>query len=292
SFLVSFVVDARGKTMCGMRHSGIRIIVSPGKTCKPIRVTCKLVNPDKLQHPPVMLEGEGLASRVIKMGPPGASFEGPVVIEVPHFASLKHHSRDIIILRSDDGEIWKEHINYFSIAEIQNIVKNSFGEELGNAEDLYNHGIARIVTTTFPKYFAIISSFSFDRFIVSSCESELKSSIDPNIRVFIPKKAFNKKIYLKLQVQKIPDHLKTKLLNGNVVSCSVVTLEPRRRRFHVPVSLMIPKPQINLVNPQKLMLFCSLSEGQDKSVWEDITNKSFLKEDEESIYFNTSVSGR
>src|SRR6218665_1608528 len=77
-FLVSFVVDARGGAMRGWRHSGVRIIIPPGKTCEPLRVTCKLVKKEKLAHPPPLMEGEALASRVLKMGPPGAKFEGYV----------------------------------------------------------------------------------------------------------------------------------------------------------------------------------------------------------------------
>lgn len=73
---MSFVVDARGGAMRGWRHSGVRIIIPPGKTCEPLRVTCKLVKKEKLAHPPPLMEGEALASRVLQMGPPGAKFEG------------------------------------------------------------------------------------------------------------------------------------------------------------------------------------------------------------------------
>ncbi|OTF70904.1 hypothetical protein BLA29_007426, partial [Euroglyphus maynei] len=33
----------------------------------------------------------------------------PVIIEVPHFASLRGKERDIVIFRSDNGETWREH---------------------------------------------------------------------------------------------------------------------------------------------------------------------------------------
>lgn len=52
----------------------------------------------------------------------------PVVIEVPHFASLQDRQREVIILRSEDGEAWKEHVNKFPLSEVHNIIKNSFGE--------------------------------------------------------------------------------------------------------------------------------------------------------------------
>ena len=43
----------------------------------------------------------------------------PVLIEVPHFASLRHREREIVILRSENGEQWKEHSLDASEEEIQ-----------------------------------------------------------------------------------------------------------------------------------------------------------------------------
>ncbi|MEQ2209506.1 hypothetical protein XENOCAPTIV_031035, partial [Xenoophorus captivus] len=76
SFLVSFMVDARGGAMCGCRHNGLRIIVPPKKCSAPTRVTCRLVKRHRLATMPPMVEGEGLASRVIEVGPSGAQFLG------------------------------------------------------------------------------------------------------------------------------------------------------------------------------------------------------------------------
>jgi len=62
--------------MRGCRHSGVRIIVPPGKACMPTRVTCKLVRKEKLTCPPPLMENEGLASRILEMGPVAAKFLG------------------------------------------------------------------------------------------------------------------------------------------------------------------------------------------------------------------------
>ena len=70
------MVDARGGAMRGCRHSGVRIIIPPGKASMPTRVTCKLVKREKLVYPPPLMEGEALASRVLEMGPVGAQFLG------------------------------------------------------------------------------------------------------------------------------------------------------------------------------------------------------------------------
>ena len=76
SFLVSFVVDARGGSMQGRRHSGVHIMVPPGQACMPTRVTCRLRRKEKLAHRPPLVEGEGLACRVLEMGPSGVQFDG------------------------------------------------------------------------------------------------------------------------------------------------------------------------------------------------------------------------
>lgn len=74
-FLVSFMVDARGGSMRGSRHQGMRIIVPPRKCTAPTRITCRLVKRPRLAPPP-MVEGEGLASRLVEVGPAGAHFLG------------------------------------------------------------------------------------------------------------------------------------------------------------------------------------------------------------------------
>lgn len=78
SFLVSFLVDARGGAMRGCRHSGVRVIVPPRKAAMPMRVTCRYLRRDKLTNPPPLMEGEALASRILELGPVGAKFLGYV----------------------------------------------------------------------------------------------------------------------------------------------------------------------------------------------------------------------
>lgn len=75
-FLVSFMVDARGGSMRGSRHNGMRIIIPPRKCTAPTRITCRLVKRHKLASLPPMVEGEGLASRLVEVGPAGAQFLG------------------------------------------------------------------------------------------------------------------------------------------------------------------------------------------------------------------------
>lgn len=73
---MSFMVDARGGSMRGSRHDGMRIIVPPRKCPAPTRITCRLAKRHRLAYPPPMVEGEGLVSRLVEMGPAGAQFLG------------------------------------------------------------------------------------------------------------------------------------------------------------------------------------------------------------------------
>lgn len=41
----------------------------------------------------------------------------PIAIEIPHFASLRGSQREIVVIRSDDGEVWREHKQACSDAE-------------------------------------------------------------------------------------------------------------------------------------------------------------------------------
>ena len=83
---------------------------------------------DKLIHPPPLMEGEAIASRILELGPAGAKFLGPVIIEVPHFASLRGKEREIVILRSDNGENLKEHTLEATEEAVQEVLQDSFDE--------------------------------------------------------------------------------------------------------------------------------------------------------------------
>lgn len=60
--------------MRGSRHNGLRVVIPPRTCAAPTRITCRLVKPQKLSTPPPLAEEEGLASRIIALGPTGAQF--------------------------------------------------------------------------------------------------------------------------------------------------------------------------------------------------------------------------
>nr|XP_019937309.1 PREDICTED: ankyrin-1-like [Paralichthys olivaceus] len=180
-FLVSFMVDARGGSMRGSRHHGLRVIIPPRTCAAPTRITCRLVKPQKLTTPPPLVEGEGLASRIISLGPSSMQFLG-----------------------------WDD--------------------------------------------FA----------------------------------------------QPIPDELLTRQLGNQATFSPVVTIEPRRRKFHRPIGLRIPLPPSWRESPRdagegdttSLRLLCSVIGGTAPAQWEDITGTTKLMYAHNCANFTTNVSAR
>ncbi|XP_048261568.1 ankyrin-3 isoform X24 [Bombus terrestris] len=306
SFLVSFLVDARGGAMRGCRHSGVRVIVPPRKAAMPMRVTCRYLRRDKLTNPPPLMEGEALASRILELGPVGAKFLGPVIIEVPHFASLRGKEREIVILRSDNGETWREHTLEASEEAVQDVLNESFeGEELSQLEDLQTSRIVRILTADFPHYFAVVSRIRQEVHAVGPEGGTVSSSAVPQVQAVFPPAALTKKIRVGLQAHPIPADLVAKLLGNRVAVSPIVTVEPRRRKFHKPITLTIPVPQAankGMINQYSgdaptLRLLCSITGlshlgGQSRAVWEDVTGSTPLTFVKDCVSFTTTVSAR
>ena len=57
--------------------------------------------------------------------------QSPVIIEVPHFASLRGKERDIVIFRSDNGETWREHTLEATEEAVLEVLNASFDGENG-----------------------------------------------------------------------------------------------------------------------------------------------------------------
>ena len=53
----------------------------------------------------------------------------PVILEVPHFAALRGAEREITVLRSENGQSWREHSDLATLDSIQNTLCGSFEGE-------------------------------------------------------------------------------------------------------------------------------------------------------------------
>ncbi|XP_074088408.1 ankyrin-3 isoform X13 [Macrotis lagotis] len=299
-FLVSFMVDARGGSMRGSRHHGMRIIIPPRKCTAPTRITCRLVKRHKLANPPPMVEGEGLASRLVEMGPAGAQFLGPVIVEIPHFGSMRGKERELIVLRSENGETWKEH-QFDSKNEDLTELLNGMDEELDSPEELGKKRICRIITKDFPQYFAVVSRIKQESNQIGPEGGILSSTTVPLVQASFPEGALTKRIRVGLQAQPVPEEIVKKILGNKATFSPIVTVEPRRRKFHKPITMTIPVPPpsgegvangYKGENTPNLRLLCSITGGTSPAQWEDITGTTPLTFIKDSVSFTTNVSAR
>ncbi|XP_023266483.1 ankyrin-1 isoform X4 [Seriola lalandi dorsalis] len=298
-FLVSFMVDARGGSMRGSRHNGLRVIIPPRTCAAPTRITCRLVKPQKLTSPPPLVEGEGLASRIISLGPAGMQFLGPVIVEIPHFAALGRGDRELVVLRSENGSVWKEHRNRYG-DEVLETILNGMDEDLESQEELGKKRIRRIISTDFPLYFAVVSRVQQESDLIGPEGGQLTSKLVPLVQATFPETAVTKRVRLGLQAQPVPDELVAKLLGNQANFSPVVTVEPRRRKFHRPIGLRIPLPPSWKESPRdsgegdttSLRLLCSVIGGTAPAQWEDITGTTKLVYANDCASFTTNVSAR
>ncbi|XP_060272730.1 ankyrin-2 isoform X30 [Ovis aries] len=298
-FLVSFMVDARGGAMRGCRHNGLRIIIPPRKCTAPTRVTCRLVKRHRLATMPPMVEGEGLASRLIEVGPSGAQFLGPVIVEIPHFAALRGKERELVVLRSENGDSWKEHYCEYTEEELNEIL-NGMDEVLDTPEDLEKKRVCRIITRDFPQYFAVVSRIKQDSNLIGPEGGVLSSTVVPQVQAVFPEGALTKRIRVGLQAQPMHSELVKKILGNKATFSPIVTLEPRRRKFHKPITMTIPVPKASsdvMLNgfggdAPTLRLLCSITGGTTPAQWEDITGTTPLTFVNECVSFTTNVSAR
>ncbi|KAM8860267.1 uncharacterized protein AB9W97_019870 isoform 39-T40 [Spinachia spinachia] len=299
-FLVSFMVDARGGSMRGSRHNGMRIIIPPRKCTAPTRITCRLAKRHKLAYPPPMVEGEGLVSRLVEVGPAGAQFLGPVIVEIPHFGSMRGNERELIVLRSENGDTWKEHQSDARPEDLFDLL-TGMDEELDSPAELEKKRICRIVTSDFPQYFAVVSRIKQESNHMGPDGGMLSSSTVPMVMASFPQGALTKKIRVGLQAQPVPDDMARAVLGNRATFSPIVTVEPRRRKFHKPITMTIPVPPRSAEGHPSghrgdaapcLRLLCSITGGTSPAQWEDITGTTPLSFVTDCVSFTTNVSAR
>uniref|UniRef100_A0A672PRI5 Ankyrin 3 n=1 Tax=Sinocyclocheilus grahami TaxID=75366 RepID=A0A672PRI5_SINGR len=101
--------------------------------------------------------------------------------------------------------------------------------------------------------------------------------------------------------QPVPDEAVKKIIGNRATFSPIVTVEPRRRKFHKPITMTIPVPPLSgegVVNGYKgdptpsLRLLCSITGGTSPAQWEDITGTTPLTFMNDCVSFTTNVSAR
>nr|CAH8871652.1 unnamed protein product [Trichobilharzia regenti] len=302
-FLVSFIVDARGGLIQARRYPDLKIFIPPNVVNGPVRIVCRLVHPERMNSPPIMNDGDGLACRLIEIGPTGIRFASPILLEVPHYAFLTGKHREIVILRSDNGETWKEHPLDATDQAVQDTLDGHF-DYAGSFEELREKSIHRILTYDLPQYFALVTRVKQELILIGPEGGTLTSSVVPEVHVRFPQGALQKRIRVGLQVHPVDHELVVRMLGPRVSVSPIVTIEPRRRKFHKPITLTIPLPKTAIssssgsmksrstVDSPSLRLLCSITGGSSPAVWEDITGSSPLSAHDTAVSFTSTVSAR
>ncbi len=110
------MVDARGGIISCSRHPGFRFIFPPKSVSEPTRLIYGMVpfqslprrNLPRPKNLPILEDGEGFANRFMYINS-SAHLKGPILVEVPHYASLRGTEREIYIQSSETGESWITH---------------------------------------------------------------------------------------------------------------------------------------------------------------------------------------
>ncbi|XP_061665092.1 ankyrin-2-like isoform X5 [Syngnathoides biaculeatus] len=223
----------------------------------------------------------------------------PVILEVPHFAALRGGERELVILRSETGESWKEHHCEHTQEELNQIL-NSMDEELDSQEELQKKRICRIITRDLPQYFAVVSRIRQDGILIGPEGGVLSSTVVPQVQAVFPEGALTKRIRVGLQAQPVSLDIVRRALGNKSSFSPIVTLEPRRRKFHKPITVTIPVPKGNSdpvlhgigLDTPTLRLLCSITGGTTPAQWEDITGTTPLTFDSDRVSFTTNVSAR
>lgn len=109
---------------------------------------------------------------------------------------------------------------------------------------------------------------------------------------WFPENALVKKIRVALQTLPIDPEIVKKHADGRLNCGAVLTVEPRRRKFHKLINLSIPSPAKD-EHAAGLRLLYSLTEGNEQAEWEDLTNSvDFCVTKNGCLSFMTNVSAR
>merc|ERR1711879_314379 len=119
-----------------------------------------------------------------KLGPAGAQFLGPVMIEIPHCNHIESNDREKIVLRFDSNGRWSEQ----ELINESSIIK-SFDESFDQENDVIEIPSTKIFTKKFPQCFLIASRIKQDIFWIgpegdtahSSVMPEIKAHFEPNV---------------------------------------------------------------------------------------------------------------
>lgn len=128
------------------------------------------------------------------------------------------------------------------------VLNESFdAEELSALEDLNTNRITRVLTNDLPMYFAVVTRVRQEVRLSHPLPSHLlpsqvhcvgpeggviTSSVVSRVQAIFPDGSLTKTIKVSVQAQPVPQDIVSRLHGNRVAVSPIVTVEPRRRKFH------------------------------------------------------------
>ena len=141
--------------------------------------------------------------------------------------------------------------------------------DIESGESLQRKQVARIITSDFPAYFVLVTRFRIEMAEIGPEGGSLYSTFAHPMYTILPKDALVKRIRLGIQAVHVPKELIVRLLgpDSHVEFSAVTTVEPRRRKFHKPITVAIPVSKVyrsealnqDPIEAQSLRLLCSIT---------------------------------
>lgn len=149
----------------------------------------------------------------------------------------------------------------------------------------------------------MITRLKHEAYFIDEKGGSLTSTIIPTVQVQVPEKALQKRIRISLHVLPISAQPIQRVFGSRVNVSPVVTVEPRRRKFHKPITVTIPLPSKTTKpaqqhgaaytsDSQSLRLLCSITGGTHAAQFDDITGHTPLTFSNDCATFTTTVSAR
>ena len=187
---------------------------------------------------------------------------------------------------SNDGLKWHEHA-VLSGDEFNHLLP----EDLTNEE--VGDNVHRIITSDFPRFFALVSRPKVEYGLVGPSGGLLSvNALGQEAVATFPEQALVKTIKVALQALPVDNDMALLISANRLRAGPVLTVEPRRRKFHKLINLTLPSPA-GSDKENGLRLLYSLTEGNSKAEWEDLTDSvDFNVTESGSVSFMTNVSAR
>ena len=142
--------------------------------------------------------------------------------------------------------------------------------DIESGESLQGKQVARILTSDFPAYFVLVTRYRIEMTEIGTEGGSLFSTLAHlahPMYTIVPKEALIKRIRLGIQAVHVPQEVLTRLGVAHIECSAVTTVEPRRRKFHKPITISIPVSKVyrndalnqEPIDAQSLRLLCSIT---------------------------------